>query len=207
MSNGCIIVFARAPVPGSAKTRLIPALGKHGAARLHAILVERTLSRVCEASATNAMLWGTPSIQHPFFQHCSSRYDLSLHEQRGDKLGARMHHAFSSVLHHSPWAILLGTDCPNLSTDDLAQAIRSMQGGADAVVGPAFDGGYYLLGLRKPAATLFKNMPWGTADVWDLTRQRLHRLGWEYATLPRQHDLDRPEDLERFDNLPAWVRG
>ncbi|WP_456377466.1 TIGR04282 family arsenosugar biosynthesis glycosyltransferase [Thiolapillus sp.] len=203
MSRGSIIIFARAPIPGAAKTRLIPALGKHGTAQLHASLVEHTLSRVCEASPTNAMLWCTPSIQHPFFRYCHNQYGITLHEQKGKDLGARMHHAFSSALHNSSWAILLGTDCPNLSADDLTLAIETMQSGADAVVGPAFDGGYYLLGLRKPAEALFNNMPWGTDEVWNLTRQRLLDLDLEHATIPWQHDLDRPEDLKHFDGLLA----
>ena len=206
MNTGSIVVFARAPVSGAAKTRLIPALGADGAARLHAFLVERTLSRVCKAAPTNTMLWCTPSIRHPFFQYCSDQYGVTLHEQKGSDLGARMHHAFSSVLPGHSWAILLGTDCPNLSSGNLAQAVSAMQSGAEAVVGPAFDGGYYLLGLRKPAAMLFENMPWGTGEVLDLTLQRLRKLGRKPASIPWQQDLDRPEDLKSFDNLPGWIK-
>ncbi|WP_456413531.1 TIGR04282 family arsenosugar biosynthesis glycosyltransferase [Thiolapillus sp.] len=206
MSTGSIMVFARAPLPGAAKTRLIPALGADGAARLHAFLVERTLTRVCEAAPGNTTLWGTPSIQHPFFQYCRNRYSIDLHEQQGNDLGARMQHAFSSALQRRSWAILLGTDCPDLDSSHLAQAISAMQDGSEAVVGPAFDGGYYLLGLRQPAPTLFENMPWGSSEVLGLTLQRLHSLGRQPVYMPWRQDLDRPSDLQCFDDLPEWAR-
>lgn len=202
MNGGKILVFARAPVPGKAKTRLIPALGPEGAAGLHAQLVTQTLNTVCGLDENPVELWCTPDTHHDFFQSCSKEFNIKLHLQQGEDLGARMHHAFSSALHNHSWGILLGTDCPNLSTDDLTQAINAMQSGAEAVVGPAFDGGYYLLGLRKPATTLFENMPWGTGEVLDLTLQKLHKLGIKPASISWQQDLDRPEDLKCFDSLP-----
>ncbi len=206
MNEGKILVFARAPVPGKAKTRLIPALGLEGAAKLHAQLVIQTLNTVCGLHEHPVELWCTPDTNHDFFQSCTKEFNIKLHLQQGEDLGARMHHAFSSALHSHSWAILLGTDCPNLSTGDLIQAISTMQSGAEAVVGPAFDGGYYLLGLREPAATLFEDMPWGTSEVLDLTLQRLHNLGRKSESIPWQQDLDRPEDLKYFHSLPEWIR-
>jgi rSAM/selenodomain-associated transferase 1 len=201
MSDGRILVFAKAPIPGKAKTRLIPALGMEGAAELHAQLVLQTLDRICKPGGTPVELWCTPTLEHDFFRACASEYDLQLKSQRGEDLGARMYSAFESTLTTCSWAILLGTDCPDLNYSDIQKAIELLHNGNDAVIGPAHDGGYYLLGLRQPLRKLFADLPWGTDKVWDVTRKHLERLGCRYATLRVQHDLDRPEDLQRFPEL------
>lgn len=202
MSEGKILVFAKAPIPGNAKTRLIPALGKEGAAELHARLVVQTLDRVCNPGDHPVALWCTPTPEHEFFRACANAYELELMLQQGEDLGARMHSAFASTLADCPWAILLGTDCPGLDYGDIQKAITLLCNGHDAVIGPAHDGGYYLLGLRQPFRELFADIPWGTDQVWDMTRQQLEQLGCRYATLRFQHDLDRPEDLQRFNPSP-----
>lgn len=197
-----IMVFARTPIPGKTKTRLIPALGKTGAARLHAALVDRTLSLLQSVDDVNTTLWCTPSTQDAFMQSCAERYGIALNTQHGQDLGTRMLNAFETTLQSAPWAIILGTDCPDLEISDVQQAIDAMRNDADAVAGPAFDGGYYLLGLRRVSASLFRKMPWGTKHVWEITRNRMEQLGWNYTTTTWHHDLDRPEDLEHFPNLP-----
>lgn len=193
--KGTLMVFARAPLPGKTKTRLIPALGADGAARLHAELVHRTLARVTAAEGANVELWCAPSADDPFLQSCAAKHGIPLHTQRGDDLGARMAHAFDTALRTAPWAILVGTDIPELGTGDVQQAVGYLRGGMDAVIGPAFDGGYYLLGLRKTSPELFRQIPWGTEQVWPDTRDRLVSLGWSWATTARHRDVDRPEDL------------
>ena len=205
--KGTLMVFARAPVPGETKTRLIPALGATGAARLCAWLVNRTLARVAATNGANVELWCTPSTQDPFLTSCAQRHGIPLRTQHGDDLGARMHHAIDIALRTAPWAIVLGTDIPELESDDIQQAIDTLCGGMEAVVGPALDGGYYLLGLREASLSLFRNIPWGTEQVWPITRDRLVALGRSYTTVARRRDLDRPEDLRNFpelqDSLPA----
>ncbi len=203
--KGSIMVFARAPIPGKTKTRLIPALGKKGAARLHASLIERTLSRIQSVDEVNITLWCTPSTEDPFFLSCAKRYNIALQTQQGHDLGSRMQHAFETTLRSAPWAIILGTDCPDLEVSDLQQSIDAMRNGIDAVAGPAFDGGYYLLGLRQTSASLFREMPWGTENVWEITRNRMEQLGWSYTNTAWLHDLDRPEDIEHFPNLPDFL--
>ncbi|WP_457668838.1 TIGR04282 family arsenosugar biosynthesis glycosyltransferase [Thiolapillus sp.] len=206
MTFGKILVFARAPVPGKTKTRLIPALGPEGAAELHTLLLEQTLFKVCSLQACPVELWCTPDTEQAFFQRCSENFGVRLKSQRGEDLGARMRWAFESALADAPWAILLGSDCPDLRGEDIQQAIAALDKGADAVAGPAHDGGYYLLGLRKAAPELFSKIPWGTGRVWELTRERLQQLGWRYSMLRRQHDLDRPEDLRHFPQLRELLR-
>jgi hypothetical protein len=94
--------------------------------------------------------------------------------------------------------VLVGTDCPALTADYLAQAFALLDGGADAVVGPAEDGGYILIGLRRTDKRLFDGVAWGTASVLDETRARLAALGWSWQELETLWDVDRPEDLERL---------
>ena len=196
VAKGTIMVFARAPVPGRTKTRLIPALGAEAAAHLHAYLIDRTLSLLMAIDNVNVTLWCMPSTDDPFFLSCAERYGVGLSVQHGDSIGSSMHHAFGKTLKTAPWAIVLGTDCPELQIDDVQRAIEAMQNGMDAVAGPAYDGGYYLLGLRQAPPRLFENIPWGTEQVWTMTQNRLRTLGWSWATIARRHDLDRPEDLE-----------
>jgi rSAM/selenodomain-associated transferase 1 len=193
--KGTIMVFARAPVPGRTKTRLIPALGAEAAAHLHAYLIDQTLSLLMAIDNVNVRLWCMPSPDDPFFQSCAERYGVGLSAQHGDSIGSSMHHAFGKALESAPWAIVLGTDCPELQIDDVQRAIEAMQNGMDAVAGPAYDGGYYLLGLRQAPPRLFENIPWGTEQVWSMTQDRLRTLGWSWETIARRHDLDRPGDL------------
>ena len=113
--------------------------------------------------------------------------------------------AFDDALSEASAALLMGSDSPDLETGDLRLAIAELEGGRDVVLGPAVDGGYVLIGLRRPAPELFQAMPWGSAKVLGLTRERLGRSGRSWYELPVRHDLDRPEDLDLFPDLKNWV--
>jgi len=184
-----IIVFAKAPVPGAAKTRLVPALGEWGAARLHARLVRHAVRTALAAGLGRVELHGTR--RHSFFETLGVPFTL----QRGDDLGERMYYALS----RHPGAILIGTDCPELTVADLRRARRLLQGGCDAVLAPAEDGGYALIGLRTVSAEIFRNIRWGTSSVYDETVKRLERYRWR--ALRTVWDVDRPEDLARLRSL------
>lgn len=201
MHDGVLLIFAKAPLPGQAKTRLIPALGAEGAASLQQYLLESTLTMTEGWQCGSKQLWCTPDTGHPVFTHYAERHRLSLHRQQGHDLGARMANAFTRALIEYPWAMVIGTDCPDLSSDDLHQAAELLHLGADAVLGPAADGGYYLLGLRRFEPLLFTDMEWGGDSVLAETRRRLEHLGMNTRLLKTKHDLDRPEDLHRFPNL------
>ena len=195
-----LLVFAKAPVPYAAKTRLIPALGAERAAALHARLAEQTLETACSLPHTDVELWCTPDCSHPFFIDLQQRFYVELREQQGADLGARMHHALAHALAAGERAVLIGTDCPDLDQAFLKEAFAALNT-ADAVLGPALDGGYILIGVRHCAASLFEGIPWGTARVLELTRARLDTLGWRRVELPALRDLDRPEDLRYFPEL------
>ncbi len=194
-----ILIFARAPLAGEVKTRLIPALGKEGAARLQARLLEQILGMALESRLAPVQLWCTPDTTHPVFQKAELD-GVSLHTQQGDDLGRRMQHALDAALQESTRAVLIGTDCPAMNPDYLSSAIEALRN-HDVVLGPAEDGGYVLIGTHRPGIDIYKGVEWGTHRVLQQTRALLRqaRIGWqELATL---WDVDRPEDLTR---LHTW---
>jgi uncharacterized protein len=186
-----IIVFAKAPLPGAAKTRLIPRLGEWRAARLHARLILRTIDTALAARCGAVELHGTR--RHSFFK----RLNVGFRLQHGDDLGERMHYALSKA--KKP-AILIGTDCPVLTTADLRRAARWLRGGADVVLAPAEDGGYALIGARRVSPSLFQGIAWGSEHVYEETVKRLER-GYRWRALRRVWDVDRPHDLDRLRSL------
>jgi len=196
--HSALIVFARAPVPGAVKTRLIPLLGEEHAAALHAKLVKRTLTTARAASFARIELHCTPGIDDPFFRFCAGHYGVSLLPQIEGHLGARMLAAFAGALAGHARVLLIGSDCPALSARYLRQAERTLRDGADAVLGPCEDGGYALIGLRSVDARLFEDVAWGSDAVMAETRKRLAALGWNWRELDTLWDVDRPEDYQRL---------
>src|SRR3989442_7687735 len=198
-----VMVFARAPTPGEAKTRLIPALGEAGAAALHRRLVMHSLRAATDAQLGPVELWCAPDIGDPFFLECERRLVASLQPQGEGDLSARMQRAFESALARSRRAILVGSDIPVLSARYLRDADQALGRGDEIVIGPAEDGGYVLIGLSRCDPELFRNIPWGEPEVLAETRRRLAALSWRLSELPVLWDVDRPEDLER---LPEGLR-
>jgi uncharacterized protein len=199
-----IAVFAKAPVPGAVKTRLMPALGARGAARLQRQLVLRTLATAAAAQIGPVTLWCAPDTRHRFFRALHQRAEVACVAQPGGDLGERMHAAFE---HHCPRGavLLVGTDCPALQPGHLREAARCLQHGADAVFQPAEDGGYVLVGLRRPQPQLFSGIGWGNADVMATTRSRARTL--RFSELETLWDVDRPGDLARLQALaPCCTR-
>lgn len=197
-----IAVMARAPEPGRAKTRLIQALGPEGAAALQAKLIERTVATATAASVGPVTLWATPDEHHPLFQDLQQRFGIALAQQPDGDLGARM---LSAVKAASP-SLVIGTDCPALTKEHLHDAAEVLQG-YDAVLIPAEDGGYVLIGMRTPQPALFADIDWGTATVTAETRWLLSAHGLTWRELPPLWDVDTPKDLERlrgtgFPDLP-----
>jgi hypothetical protein len=185
-----IIVFAKAPVPGHAKTRLIPRLGAWGAARLQ---VRLTVAALRTARAARC----GPVELHVTARHASFKCDV--HLQRGADLGERMQRAFASALRRHRPVILIGTDCPALRPADLRRATRWLRGGCDAVLAPAEDGGYALIGMKRILPRIFERIPWGEAGVYAATAERL--AGRRWRALRTVWDVDRPEDLDRLRSV------
>lgn len=198
-ADAIVIVFARAPLPGRAKTRLISTLGPWRAARLQERLVERALQSALASGCGPVELHGTPRARHPFFLKERRRLGVELREQSGGDLGERMHRALAAALHKHRYAILIGVDAPELRSRDLARALRLLRSGCDVVLAPAEDGGYALIGCRRAPPPVFEHIDWGGNEVWRQTVQRLERLRMRWRALRTVWDVDRPEDLARLE--------
>jgi len=198
MHRGRILLLAKAPEPGRAKTRLIPALGEAGAAELQARLIRHALQRLRRPGLPETELWCAPDSGHPVFRELAGQYSVGLRDQVGADLGERMLFAVRDGLARADSVILLGTDSPELTPDRILRAAEILAAGGDAVLGPAEDGGYVLLGLSRAHERLFRDMPWGTERVLEETRRRMSELGLSRQELPPCADLDRPEDLARL---------
>lgn len=194
--------MARAPIPGEAKTRLIPALGSEGAATLHAWLVEHLLGKLSGAAVAPITLLCTPVVEHPFFRHCQQRYGVRLEMQQGSDLGERLSYALQTSLLKHEYAVVVGCDIPQLDGLSVAAALESLEEGVDAAITPTEDGGYALLALRRTQPVLFDGIAWGSGEVMAQTRQRLTSLDWQWQELERLWDVDIPEDLVRLAGLP-----
>jgi uncharacterized protein len=196
-----VIVFAKAPRPGEVKTRLIPALGADGASRLAERLLNLALDHAVAADIGAVELCVTPDRTHPAFMAASRRPAVTITEQGAGDLGQRMARAFERVLATHESALLIGTDAPALDAAYLRKAASTLRD-SDAVFGPAADGGYTLVGLRRPQPELFIDMRWSHDGVMAQTRARLAALGLRHVELPVLHDIDEPGDLV---HLPAAI--
>lgn len=201
-----LLIFARAPVAGEAKTRLIPALGAEGAAQLQAALIAHTLAVAAVARPDELQLWHAGDDVDGTLGNMAGAAGAGLHRQPEGDLGARMEHALEQATADGRPAIVIGTDCPWLSAGTLQEA-DELLGGTDAVLGPADDGGYVLLGLHGVVPSLFAEIDWGTERVLATTRERLTELGWDWRELAPRPDVDRPEDLDALAELGGqWMR-
>lgn len=190
-----VAVFAKAPIPGFAKTRLIPLLGPEGAAGCHAQMVRRALT-IASASGATPSLWRAGDAAHPFWAEMGDSFGCPQYPQTGDDLGARMAHALCALHHHQHPVVLIGSDCPALTADHLRSAVAALAA-HDHVFVPAEDGGYVLVGTRRPDPALFSAIDWGTDRVMAQTRARLRALGCDACELPMLWDLDDAADWHR----------
>lgn len=203
-----IIIFSRYPRAGRVKTRLIPHLGSEGAAGLHACLTEQTLARARAAAAARPALlslWYTGASAEKMTDWLGS--GLPLFPQQGKDLGERMASAFrASWAKGTQRTVLIGSDCPNLTPELIIQALAELMQ-HDLVLGPASDGGYYLIGLRHGLTpgvqdSLFQDITWGTEAVYRQTLARAAAAKLTISILQELHDIDRPEDLQHLRHHP-----
>jgi rSAM/selenodomain-associated transferase 1 len=195
-----LIVMAKAPQAGQAKTRLIPALGAEGAAQLAARLLEHAMAQARAARFDALVLACAPDATHPAFAAQARRGGVTLVAQGEGDLGARMQRCFErAFVQGFDRVVLIGTDVPSLGAG-LLRAADAALAAHDAVFVPAADGGYALIGLAGPAPTLFDALPWSTDVVMATTRERLAAARLRHVELPTVHDIDAPADLI---HLPA----
>lgn len=198
-AGAAVAVLAKAPVAGLAKTRLIPLLGAAGAARAQRVFALQTLATVRAAGFGPLTLWCAPDDTHRFFRALSSRHGVTAVPQSGGDLGHRMANAMHAHFERATGMplIIVGTDCPVLSAHHLQQAADVLQS-HDAVLIPAEDGGYVLIGLRRPVPEVFERVDWSTSQVLQQTLDRLREAGASCRVLPTLWDVDEPADWLRW---------
>jgi rSAM/selenodomain-associated transferase 1 len=192
-----IAVMARAPVPGLAKTRLIPTIGAHAAAVLQERLTEHALAVALAADTGPVTLWCTPHTTHAAFRELGARLPVTLRQQPEGDLGARM---LVAIIAGNGPVLVTGTDCPALQPGHLHAAAAALQDGADVVLIPAEDGGYVLIGMRAPHAPLFDAIAWGGDTVLAETRERIAALGLTAVELDTLWDVDTDADFARMES-------
>lgn len=196
-----LVIFAKAPIPGQVKTRLCPPLTPDEAATLHGSFVIDTLERTKLAAAklkwsVDRYLACAPSSTHVFFKIMEERHGVKVIDQVGDDLGARMSQACESMFARGySHVVMVGTDVPTIPFDHFAQT-RAQLERHDLVLGPAFDGGYYLIALKRMAPELFTGIPWSTNQVLNLTQEKASSLGLLTTLIQPWRDVDTLADLQ-----------
>ena len=195
------MLFARVPVPGQVKTRLIPALGSVGACQLHQAMLDRGLETLMASGAHARQLWLAGDSRSQVTAGWASREGVSVHWQQGADIGARMAHAFAHNFEAGFGRVIVaGSDCPLLTVGHYQRARQALDS-LDAVIVPALDGGYVMLGLRRWDEALFQGVRWGTDSVLDTTVAKLEEMGWTWRAMPALPDIDRVEDLAHLAGL------
>jgi uncharacterized protein len=200
-----IAVLTKTPTPGLVKTRLIPALGAAGAARLQRQLTRSALACAQQAQLGPVTLWCAPDTGHHFFRALHTTTAVNCQTQPVGDLGARMLAAFEWHCRQGP-LLLIGSDCPALMPWHLRAAAAALVDGDDAVYIPAEDGGYVLVGMSRPQPALFTGMAWSTAEVMSETRARANAQGLRLRELVTLWDVDVPSDLPRLRALQRQIK-
>jgi len=186
--------MAKYPVPGGVKTRLARVLGADRACALYEAFMLDLAGRLAVLPYPVTWAFWPPTAPFPSLMPAAR-----CRPQRGDDLGERMASAIADELvEHGGSVVVIGVDAPHLPAALLDEAAEALAGGADLVLGPAADGGYYLIGLARPIPELFSGVAWGSPDVLDATRERAARLGLRTHVLPLEFDVDEPGDLTRL---------
>jgi uncharacterized protein len=196
MTKTALLIFTRVPIPGQTKTRLIPLLGAQGAADFHQTVLHSTLLKANASDFETVEIWCTTKNDHPFLKQCRLDYSCTMKIQQGNDLGERMHNATDTALAENALVVLIGSDCPAITTDIINRSYQHLYNGKDAVLGPTKDGGYYLIGLNAVKPEIFQDIIWGQGDVAERTRHNFTRLGLDYAELEELIDIDTPGDYQ-----------
>jgi uncharacterized protein len=197
MIENQLIIFTRFPEPGKTKTRLIPLLGEQGASELHRRMTEATIKQakiLLDDNSLSVKICFTGGTIDDMKNWLGG--DLIYQVQQGEGLGDRMKFAFTEAfLGQMTQVVMIGTDCPDLTASIIQQAFAALSA-HDLVLGPAQDGGYYLIGLKRVFTELFTGIAWGTDTVLAKTLEIARTLGLKIALLPVLRDIDRPEDID-----------
>ncbi len=210
-----LIIMAKAPVAGYAKTRLIPLLGEQGAAHVQRQLIDCVITTASASSATHIDVCCAPSAQHAYFEALQKNIKqntqairFSFSSQVDGDLGARMEAAFTTVfsaaiggVERKKHVVMIGTDCPSLQPSTIDAAFMALERAAQAVFAPAEDGGYVLIGLNSPEMSLLRHMPWSEPTLMQTTRTLCAEKNIHFIELKTHFDIDTPSDYERWQKI------
>lgn len=200
-----LILFAKTPVAGEVKTRLVPELGERGAAAFATALVEETVRRATATWPGTVRLQVWPDADHPCFARLRDAHGLEVTLQSGGDLGGRMFNALNEAHERGAAAAVMGCDVPHCPPETYRTAHAFLSQGR-AVIGPSDDGGYYLIGMTPPHPECFNRIKWGGSKVFDTTLKRASRAGIDLIVLQPLGDLDTPADIEALrENEPELV--
>jgi hypothetical protein len=206
MSENLLIVFVKYPAPGTVKLRLAQHIGAETAAAVYRQIAEAVIKNTVPYSAAGytVEICFSPQDAETLLREWLSDNRL-FYPQKGSDLGARMLNAFEYAFDSGyRKAILIGSDCPDISEEIVLQGF-SLLDKKEVVLGPAYDGGYYLIGLKQPRKELFQNIAWGTDNVFQMTCDKIISAGVSFALLPALRDVDRVEDLKYYSFLELSV--
>jgi len=207
-----LVVVAKAPVPGEVKTRLTPEFTSAEATDLYRCFIQDRIKEIGNLAGIDLAISYTPEDSEGYFAQFLSN-GFHLFPQRGKDLGERLCNIFVDKLRGEYGAVsIIDSDTPDLPRSIVEQSFQLLVADrADAVFGPCYDGGYYLVGMRQPHPELFQNIPWSTAKVLPQTLEKANRLGLQTKLLPQWNDLDTFQDLleyyKKFQEKPGEADG
>lgn len=201
--DDALILMGKAPLPGRVKTRLCPPLAPRDAAALYACILSDVAEEMERLKWVTRYLFYAPAGAEGHFR-AGPFAGYRLRPQKGADLGKRMERAIGEAFRNGARRVaVIGSDCPALAAARVRYAFRELASGADAVFGPAADGGFYLVALGAPAPALFRRIAWSTPTVLSAVLSRCRSAGMAYALLPRETDIDTEHDLAA---LRRWAR-
>jgi len=190
-----LILFAKTPLAGRVKTRLIPALGEQGAADFAEALIEESARRATRAwpGAVRLQVW--PDTHHACFERIQQRHGIGVSLQSGGDLGSKMLQALNDAYQRGAAAAIMGCDVPHCPPETYRTAHAFLRQGR-AIIGPSVDGGYYLIGINPPQPGCFESIEWGGSKVFDTTLKRAAKAGVDLIVLRQLNDFDTAADIE-----------
>jgi len=198
-SKNAIIIFQKNLIPGMVKTRLAATVGNQQAMEIYRELVAFTHMQAIDVADADVWIFFSESLEE--LEEKVQKHITAMMVQEGSDLGKRMHNAFETIFGMGyAQAVLIGTDCPEISPEIIETALSSLNKN-EVVIGPALDGGYYLIGMKKVHQNLFEQMPWSTENVLPLTLQKIKQHNLSFGLLTALSDVDTEEDWLNFKSL------
>jgi len=198
MTETAVAILAKAPVPGTVRTPLIPLVGADGAATLYERCTNHAIETALEANIGPVELWCRPSMLNSFFAEMARAHPITLRVQGNGDLGMRLFRTYEALLSGHPQAIVMGSNCPALLPVHLRMMAEALSDGYDAAFVPMDDGRCAAGGLRKVSEEVFKDLSWMPGTVIEALTARLEEVGWRWLELPSLWDLDQPGGFARL---------